>query len=78
MNRTDEHVDPDARCQAATLEFLTRPDVHGVPAGDIVSIRTHISVIVLAGIRAFKLKKGGAFSLCRFFRCGAALGGLLA
>ncbi|GEM_PF-3852687 len=42
MNRTDEHVDPDARCQAATLEFLTRPDVHGVPAGDIVTIRTHM------------------------------------
>ncbi|MDH0091775.1 AAA family ATPase [Achromobacter mucicolens] len=66
MNRTDEHVDPDARRQAATLEFLTRPDVHGVPAGDIVTIRTHISVVVLAGIRAFKLKKAVRFPYADF------------
>ena len=66
MNQTDEHVDPDARRQAATLEFLTRPDVHGVPPGDIVTIRTHISVVVLAGIRAFKLKKAVRFPYADF------------
>lgn len=43
--------------QAATLDFLTNPHVHGVPADKIVQIHTHISVVVLAGARAYKLKK---------------------
>lgn len=66
MTRIDEHADLIADCQAETLAFLTRPDVHGSPAGDIVTIRTHISIIVLAGTRAFKLKKAVRFPYADF------------
>ncbi|CAB3839884.1 hypothetical protein LMG26858_01140 [Achromobacter anxifer] len=51
----------NAESQAATLDFLTSPHVHGVSAGDIVTIHTHISIIVLAGARAYKLKRAVRF-----------------
>ncbi|MFY3551568.1 hypothetical protein [Achromobacter insolitus] len=51
----------NAESQAATLDFLTSPQVHGVPAGDIVTIHTHVSIIVLAGARAYKLKRAVRF-----------------
>lgn len=43
--------------QSATLEYLTDPVLHGVAAGEISTVRTHISIIVLAGERAYKLKR---------------------
>ncbi|WP_448685114.1 hypothetical protein [Achromobacter xylosoxidans] len=46
-------VDP----QSATLAFLTSPRVQGVPAAEIATVRTHLSIIVLAGARACKLKR---------------------
>ncbi len=46
-------VDP----QTETIAFLTDPATHGLKAGTVEVIETHISVIVLAGQRAFKLKR---------------------
>ncbi|CCG09833.1 AAA family ATPase [Pararhodospirillum photometricum] len=47
--------------QQAVLEFLARPATHGLaPTTPIEVIRTHISVVILAGARAFKLKRAVA------------------
>lgn len=43
--------------QSATLDYLANPSVHGMAASEISVIRTHISIIVLAGSRAYKLKR---------------------
>lgn len=43
--------------QSATLEYLSDPQRHGLSRDDIVIVQTHISVVVLAGDRAYKLKR---------------------
>jgi len=43
--------------QSSTIAFLEDPKTHGEPPCDIVKIETHISLVVLAGNRAFKLKR---------------------
>jgi len=43
--------------QSVILEYLTNPLVHGIPADEISVISTHISIVVLAGTRAYKLKR---------------------
>ncbi|OZI58581.1 AAA family ATPase [Bordetella genomosp. 1] len=46
----------DAQCPEA-LAFLTDPATHGLDAEAIRIVRTHISVVVLAGAAAYKLKR---------------------
>jgi aminoglycoside phosphotransferase family enzyme/predicted kinase len=46
-----------AEDQSAVLAFLTDPKTHGMPRDAISIIETHISVVVLAGDRVFKLKR---------------------
>ncbi|MCB1550346.1 MAG: aminoglycoside phosphotransferase, partial [Hyphomicrobiaceae bacterium] len=43
--------------QDEVIAFLTDPATHGLQAGTVETIETHISVIVLAGERAYKLKR---------------------
>ncbi len=43
--------------QTEVIAFLTEPATHKLQAGTVETIETHISVIVLAGERAFKLKR---------------------
>ncbi|GEO82897.1 bifunctional aminoglycoside phosphotransferase/ATP-binding protein [Pararhodospirillum oryzae] len=44
--------------QSAVIAFLSRPETHGLPPGTPVEvIRTHISVLFLAGERVFKIKR---------------------
>lgn len=43
--------------QAAIIAFLTEPGTYDVASDDIRKIETHISIIVLVGDRAFKLKR---------------------
>lgn len=43
--------------QSATLEYLSSPQLHGLPREQIATVQTHISVLVLAGDRAYKLKR---------------------
>lgn len=43
--------------QSATLEYLSDPQRHGLSRDEIVTVQTHISVVVLAGDRAYKLKR---------------------
>jgi aminoglycoside phosphotransferase family enzyme/predicted kinase len=43
--------------QAEAIAFLTDPKTHGIAAGALEVIETHISVVVLAGERAYKLKR---------------------
>jgi aminoglycoside phosphotransferase family enzyme/predicted kinase len=59
--------------QAQTREFLTDPGTHGVSAAEIVVIQTHISFIVLAGSRAFKLKRAVHLSYVDFSTCSLRL-----
>lgn len=47
----------DIESQSAALEFLTSASTHGLASSDITVIRTHISIIVLAGSVAYKLKR---------------------
>ena len=43
--------------QTKTISFLTDPATHRLRAGTVETIETHISVVVLAGERAYKLKR---------------------
>ena len=43
--------------QSEAIAFLTDPSTHGLGAGKVEVIETHISVVVLAGERAYKLKR---------------------
>ena len=43
--------------QTLALTFLRDPKTHGEFASSVVTVETHISVIVLVGWRAFKLKR---------------------
>jgi len=43
--------------QSSTIAFLADPKTNGAHSSDIVKIETHISLVVLAGNRAFKLKR---------------------
>ncbi len=43
--------------QSETIAFLTDPATHGLSADAVEVIETHISVVVLAGARAYKLKR---------------------
>jgi hypothetical protein len=62
-----------ADSQAELVEFLARPDTYlevGIEAGgeigEVTVIETHISLIFLAGARAFKLKRAVAFPYLDF------------
>mgnify|MGYP003945510179 FL=1 len=59
--------------QAQTREFLTDPGTHDVSAAEIVVIQTHISFIVLAGSRAFKLKRAVHLPYVDFSTCSLRL-----
>ena len=54
--------------QTEAIAFLTDPLTHGVAtgAGAVEVIETHISVVVLAGNRAFKLKRAVKFNYVDF------------
>ena len=43
--------------QLQVIEFLSRADSYGAGVDDVKKIETHISVVFLAGKRAFKLKR---------------------
>jgi len=43
--------------QTDAIAFITDPATHGVSTGAIETFETHISLVVLAGTRAFKLKR---------------------
>ncbi len=43
--------------QSSTIAFLADPKTHGASPIDTVKIETHISLVVLVGNRAFKLKR---------------------
>ena len=52
--------------QAEIVAFLSRPDTFGVRAGSADRIETHISIVWLAGDRAFKLKRALRFDYVDF------------
>ncbi len=52
--------------QAETIAFLTDPATHGPGAETVEVIETHISVVVLAGARAYKLKRAVKFNYVDF------------
>lgn len=43
--------------QTATIDLLKDPKTHGLEASDVTLIKTHISIVLLIGPRAFKLKR---------------------
>lgn len=43
--------------QTEVIEFLSRPEAYGAGTGPVERIDTHISVVFLAGKRAYKLRK---------------------
>ncbi len=51
--------------QAALIEWLGRPETHGVP-GPVERVETHISFVFLAGERAYKLKRAVKYSYVDF------------
>ncbi len=55
-------VDP----QTGAIAFLTDPATHGLGAGAVEVIETHISLVVLAGKRAYKLKRAVKFNYVDF------------
>jgi aminoglycoside phosphotransferase family enzyme/predicted kinase len=57
-------VTPDAQAEIAA--FLSRPDTYGVRGGAVDRIDTHISIVWLAGDRAFKLKRAVRFDYVDF------------
>ena len=56
---------PD-REQRAVIAFLSTPEAYGLCAGAVERIDTHISVVWLAGDRAFKLKRAVHFDYVDF------------
>jgi len=52
--------------QAEIVAFLSRPDTFGPRAGPVDRIETHISIVWLAGDRAFKLKRAVRFDYVDF------------
>lgn len=52
--------------QHEVIGFLSSPDARGFPAGPVERIDTHISVVWLAGARAYKLKRAGRFDYVDF------------
>jgi uncharacterized protein len=52
--------------QAATLDFLLSGAAFGVPAEEIQRIETHAAVVLLAGQRAFKMKRAVRYSFLDF------------
>ena len=55
--------------QALTLAFLTDPATHHLPSSEISVMETHLSVIVLAGALAFKLKRAVRLPYVDFSSC---------
>ncbi|HXQ41188.1 MAG TPA: AAA family ATPase [Candidatus Udaeobacter sp.] len=51
-----------AEDQGEALAFLADPATHGLPAGGVERIDTHISAVFLAGNLAYKLKRAVKFS----------------
>ncbi|MBL6935573.1 MAG: AAA family ATPase [Alphaproteobacteria bacterium] len=60
-----EEDSPDSD-QNAVIDFLSRPEAYGVGADRVERIDTHISVVFLAGDRAYKLKKAVSFPYLDF------------
>jgi aminoglycoside phosphotransferase family enzyme/predicted kinase len=53
---------PERRiAQADVVTFLCRPDVHGLKTEAVERLDTHISVVFLAGRRAYKMKRAVTF-----------------
>ena len=52
--------------QRPVVAFLLDPSTHGVAAGDVDRIDTHIATVVLAGQRAYKLKRAVKLSFVDF------------
>jgi aminoglycoside phosphotransferase family enzyme/predicted kinase len=52
--------------QAETLNFLADPGTHGLGAGDVGRVRTHISELFLAGDLVYKVKRAVAYSFVDF------------
>ncbi|MEO1198388.1 MAG: AAA family ATPase [Pseudomonadota bacterium] len=57
---------PDTNDAAEVISFLTDPANHGDPPGGVSRIDTHGAVIVLAGNRAYKLKRRVAYDFMDF------------
>ena len=47
--------------QRDVIAFLSQPETHGLRAGRVERIDTHISIVFLAGSRAYKLKRAVTF-----------------
>lgn len=56
----DDHVDPQL------LRFLADPRSYGEGVGDVAMVESHMSLVFLAGERAYKLKKPIAFDALDF------------
>lgn len=55
-----------AQDQTATLAFLEDPATHGLEAGAVSRIDTHISTVILAGDTVYKLKRAVSFPYLDF------------
>lgn len=56
--------------QSETIAFLSHGGAYGEPGAAVCRLETHISVIFLVGVRAFKLKRAVAFSYLDFSTVG--------
>lgn len=52
--------------QASVIDFLSRPETYGLDGNAVERLETHISVVFLAGQRAFKLKRAVKFPYLDF------------
>jgi len=55
-----------ADVQRETIAFLSTPEAYGLPGGSVERIDTHISIVWLAGDRAYKLKRAVRFDYVDF------------
>src|SRR5438552_17299734 len=53
MTNNGERTD----AQDDVIAFLRRPDSYGLAEGTVETVETHISIVFLAGQRAYKLKR---------------------
>ena len=58
-----EEADSD---QAAVLDFMASPEAYEAGAGDVERIETHASVVLLAGSRAYKVKRAVKYPFLDF------------
>ena len=52
--------------QAAVLDFMASPEAYEAGAGDVERIETHASVVLLAGSRAYKVKRAVKYPFLDF------------